>query len=140
MTHERWRQISAIYNEALVHAGESRAAYLAKACAGDADLQRDIEVLLNQGESFLGKPLSLEPGSRIGPYEVSEVIGAGGMGVVYRARDPRLQRDVALKVLPEAFASDPDRVARFKREAQVLASVNHPNIAAIHGLEEAARI
>ena len=75
-------------------------------------------------------------GSRVGPYEILGEVGAGGMGVVYRARDTKLNRDVALKVLPEAFALDPDRLARFQREAQVLASLNHPNIAHIHGLED----
>jgi len=80
--------------------------------------------------------MSLAPGSRIGPYEITAAIGAGGMGEVFRARDTKLNRDVAIKVLPAAFAQDHERVARFKREAQVLASLNHPNIAAIHGLEE----
>jgi len=75
-------------------------------------------------------------GSQFGPYEIVAMIGAGGMGEVYRARDGRLQRDVALKILPEVFAADPERLARFGREAQVLASLNHPHIAAIHGLEE----
>src|SRR6478752_6636250 len=75
-------------------------------------------------------------GTRLGPYEILSPLGAGGMGEVYRARDTKLNRDVALKVLPEAFALDPDRLARFKREAQVLASLNHPNIAAIYGFEE----
>ena len=78
------------------------------------------------------------PGSRFGAYEMLSAVGAGGMGEVYRARDTKLNRDVALKVLPEAFVLDVDRVARFKREAQVLASLNHPNIATIHGFEEAA--
>ena len=80
--------------------------------------------------------MTLSVGTRLGPYEIAAEIGAGGMGVVYRARDTKLGRDVALKILPDAFALDPDRVARFKREAQVLASLNHPNIAAIYGLEE----
>ena len=75
-------------------------------------------------------------GTRFGPFEVVAAIGAGGMGEVYRARDTRLKREVALKILPESFATDPDRLARFQREAEVLASLNHPNIAAIHGLEE----
>src|SRR5712692_9360756 len=73
---------------------------------------------------------------RLGPYEILGLLGAGGMGEVYRARDTKLQRDVALKILPEMFAHDSDRLARFQREAQVLASLNHPNIAAIYGLEE----
>jgi eukaryotic-like serine/threonine-protein kinase len=84
--------------------------------------------------------LALSPGTRLGPYEVSAQIGAGGMGEVYRARDTKLNRDVALKVLPEAFTADPDRLARFKREAQVLASLNHPNIAHIHGFEDAGPV
>ena len=75
-------------------------------------------------------------GTRLGAYEIVSALGAGGMGEVYRARDTKLNRDVALKVLPELFARDPDRLARFKREAQVLASLNHPNIAAIYGFEE----
>ena len=78
----------------------------------------------------------IAPGTRLGPYEILAAIGAGGMGEVYRARDTKLNRDVALKILPDAFASDPDRLARFQREAQTLASLNHPNIAQIHGLEE----
>jgi Tol biopolymer transport system component len=80
--------------------------------------------------------MSLSAGARVGPYEILSALGAGGMGEVYRARDPKLGRDVALKVLPTAFALDPDRLARFKREAQVLASINHPNIAAIYGFED----
>jgi serine/threonine protein kinase len=80
--------------------------------------------------------MSLAPGSRLGPYIVGPLLGAGGMGEVYRARDTVLGRDVALKVLPDSFALDPDRLARFKREAQVLASLNHPNIAAIYGFEQ----
>jgi len=80
--------------------------------------------------------LALTSGTRLGPYEVTEQIGEGGMGQVYRARDTKLNRDVAIKVLPESFANDADRLARFEREAQVLASLNHPNIAHIHGLEE----
>jgi Tol biopolymer transport system component len=81
--------------------------------------------------------MSLVTGTRFGVYEVLELIGAGGMGEVYRARDTKLQRDVALKSLPELFAADPERLARFKREAQVLASLNHPHIASIYGFEEA---
>ena len=80
--------------------------------------------------------MTLVSGTRLGPYEIVSPLGAGGMGEVYRARDTKLNREVALKVLPEAFAADPHRMARFEREAQVLASLNHPNIAAIYGLEE----
>jgi serine/threonine protein kinase len=80
--------------------------------------------------------MALAPGSRLGVYDVVAFIGGGGMGEVYRARDSRLKRDVALKILPETFANDPERLARFQREAEVLATLNHSNIAAIHGLED----
>src|SRR5271169_392381 len=80
--------------------------------------------------------MALTPGSRLGPYEILAPLGAGGMGEVYRARDTKLNRDVAIKVLSREFAGHPERLARFRREAQVLASLNHPNIAAIYGLEE----
>ena len=79
--------------------------------------------------------MPLSPGSRIGPYEVVALIGQGGMGEVYRARDANLDREVALKVLPESVANDADRLARFEREARTLASLNHPNIAQIYGVE-----
>src|SRR5882724_2761044 len=82
--------------------------------------------------------MSLTPGTRLGAYEIVSAIGAGGMGEVHRAKDTKLNRDVAIKVLPESFAADPDRLSRFTREAQVLASLNHPNIAAIYGVEERA--
>ena len=80
--------------------------------------------------------MTLPPGSRLGSYEITGPIGAGGMGEVYRARDSKLGRDVALKVLPQAFAREADRLSRFQREAKVLASLNHPNIASIYGLED----
>ena len=83
--------------------------------------------------------MSLTPGARLGPYTVLSAIGAGGMGEVYRARDTRLNRDVAIKILPDLFAADADRVARFQREAQVLASLNHPHIAQIYGVEDRRR-
>jgi serine/threonine protein kinase len=82
--------------------------------------------------------MPLAAGDRLGHYEIVAPIGAGGMGEVYRARDTKLKRDVALKVLPDSFASDSERMARFQREAEVLASLNHPNIAQIYGVEERA--
>ena len=82
--------------------------------------------------------MALSPGSRLGPYEILALLGAGGMGEVYRARDSKLKRDVAIKVLPEAFARDPERLARFQREAEVLATLSHPNIAAVYGFEDSA--
>jgi len=81
--------------------------------------------------------MTLQPGTRLGPYEVGAQIGVGGMGEVYRATDTNLARQVAIKVLPAAVAADPERLARFDREAKTLAALNHPNIAAIHGLEKA---
>ena len=80
--------------------------------------------------------MPLSPGHRLGSYEILSVLGSGGMGEVYRARDTKLNRVIALKTLPGVFATDPDRLARFKREAHVLASLNHPNIAAIYGFED----
>src|SRR4029078_11334436 len=85
------------------------------------------------------RSMSLDSGTRIGPYDVVAPLRAGGRGEVYRARDGRLKRDVALKILPASVGDDPDRLARFEREAQALAALNHPNIAAIYGLEDATR-
>src|SRR3990172_1073302 len=80
--------------------------------------------------------MALTPGTRLGPYEILAPLGAGGMGEVYRARDTRLGRDVAVKVLPDAVARDPDRLARFEREARTVAGLNHPNIVVLHSIEE----
>ena len=80
--------------------------------------------------------MPLNNGTRIGSYEIVGILGAGGMGEVYRARDSKLNREVALKVLPSTFGQDPERLARFRREAQVLAALNHPNIAHVHGFED----
>src|SRR5271170_5084842 len=84
--------------------------------------------------------MPIDAGQKLGPYEILAPIGAGGMGEVYRAKDTKLKREVALKVLPDSFAGDPERMARFQREAEVLASLNHPNIAAIYGVEERALV
>ena len=81
--------------------------------------------------------MPVTPGSRLGAYEVTALLGQGGMGLVYRARDTRLHREVAVKVLPDHFANDPERLARFEREAHVLASLHHPNIAVLYGIERA---
>src|SRR6202162_6389032 len=88
------------------------------------------------GIQSFARPMALQPGTRLGSFEVLGPLGAGGMGEVYRAHDTRLGRDVAIKVLPEAFARDPARAARFEREARLLAAINHPAIAAIYGGEE----
>ena len=84
--------------------------------------------------------MALAAGTRLGPYEIVALLGKGGMGEVYRAHDTKLNRDVAIKVLPDLFAHDPERLARFEREAQVLASLNHPNIAHLYGLEESGGV
>jgi serine/threonine protein kinase len=84
--------------------------------------------------------MALTAGTRLGPYEILAPIGAGGMGEVYRAKDTKLKREVALKVLPDSFAGDPERMARFQREAEVLAALNHPNIAQIYGVEDRALV
>ena len=84
--------------------------------------------------------MALASGTRLGPYEILSALGAGGMGEVYRARDTKLNRDVALKVLPPAFMADADRVARFEREARLLASLNHPHIGSIYGLEDTGNV
>ena len=151
MNLARWHQIETLYNRALEMDGAQRTAFLREACVGDLDLQRDIEELFaeeSQAGSFLEEPALKEfagefaahaapwAGRRIGNYQFVSMIGAGGMGEVYRARDTRLEREVAIKILPEDFSNDPERVSRFRREAQLLASLNHPNIAAIYDLEE----
>ena len=129
-----------------------RQVYLSAACAGNEALRREVESLLASDElakSFLESPavvwgdgsphpaeLTIE-GRRLGAYQVQALLGAGGMGEVYRARDTKLQRDVAVKFLPLAFTSDPERLSRFEGEARMLAALNHPNIGAIYGFEEA---
>src|SRR5690242_10258576 len=157
--NERWQEIERIYHRALELDGSARAEFLAKTCAGNAGLRDEVESLLAHGDqagSYLETPPAemaakafgkgerspaastsvLELGTMIAHYRVTARLGAGGMGEVFRARDTKLQRDVALKILPQAMARDAERMARFEREAQVLASLNHPNIAAIYGLEE----
>ncbi len=152
MTPEQWQQVERLYHSALEREENQRAAFLQEACAGDEALRREVESLLanaDQAKSFLESP-ALEVaakglageqapslvGRQLGSHQILSLLGAGGMGEVYRARDSKLRRDVAIKVLPEAFAKDPERLARFRQEARLLASLNHPNIATIHGLEE----
>jgi eukaryotic-like serine/threonine-protein kinase len=84
--------------------------------------------------------LPLQPGTRLGAYDITAALGAGAMGEVYRAHDPKLRRDVAIKVLPAAFTADPERLARFEREARALASLNHPQIAQIYGFEQLGEV
>ena len=155
MTPERWRQITEVFHGALERDVRDRAAFLADACAGDEGLRREVEVMLAQplsSDGFLAGPAivaapaldstaaSVLTGRRFGPYQIQACIGAGGMGEVYCARDTKLGRDVAIKILPRAFTNDPERLARFEREARVLAALNHPHIGAIYGSEEAEGI
>ena len=142
MTPERWRQITEAFDAALALEAGQREAYLREVAVADPALGRELESLLaahRHAGDFGNTPLSswslLQPGSMVGPYQVAGLIGVGGMGEVYRARDPRLERDVALKVLPSQFTDDPERLAAFEREARLLASLNHPHIGAIYGLE-----
>jgi serine/threonine protein kinase/Tfp pilus assembly protein PilF len=153
MTPERWQQVEEIFHAALSRVESERMAFLVHTCAGDSALRLEVESLLAQQAStggFLDGPAvaaaallvsdtgaSMLTGRRLGAYQVHERIGAGGMGEVYRARDTKLDRDVAIKILPRLFRTDPDRLTRFEREARVLASLNHPHIGAIYGLEEA---
>ena len=149
---ERWRKVEQIYVEAVERVGDARATLLEHACGNDRALRHDVESLLAceaATAQFIEAPAldvaaalltnvsdAEHVGRTIGPYVIEAWLGSGGMGDVYRARDRQLNRQVALKVLPDVFALDPDRLDRFKREAQVLASLNHPNIASIHGFEE----
>lgn len=148
MDLQRWPHADALLDEALALPADARAAFVRARAGGDADLIAALDAVLAEAtrdDGFLdpGATLgtllagaSLQPGDRLEHYEVLALIGRGGMGEVYRARDTRLGRDVALKVLAGISATQPDRVARFRREAQVLASLSHPNIAAIHGVAE----
>jgi serine/threonine-protein kinase len=150
MSADRWRRIEELYQAAYGRPAHERAAFLDEVCAGDPALRQEIESLLAQPVStdgYLDHPAldisspsvatAFTAGRRVGPYEIASRLGAGGMGEVYRARDTRLGRAVAIKILPAAFKDDPDRLARFDREARVLASLNHPHIGAIYGLEDA---
>jgi eukaryotic-like serine/threonine-protein kinase len=143
MSPERYRQIKAILQAALEIDPAKQAAFLESACLDDPELKAEVQSLLDHdvnSTGFLEEPAveggevvkHLQPGSRIGPYEIFEQIGAGGMGEVYRARDPRFEREVAIKLLPGALANDAVRLSRFEREARAAGSLNHPNILTIH--------
>ncbi len=143
-TPERWRQITEIFHAAVALAAERRDAFLGEACGADSALRSEVESLMNahhEARRFGDTPVSmpvpaLEPGTSLGPYRIDNLLGVGGMGEVYRAHDPRLGRSVAIKVLPSHLTLDPEPLDRFEREARVLASLNHPSIAALYGLEE----
>ncbi|HMF78844.1 MAG TPA: protein kinase [Bryobacteraceae bacterium] len=150
MEQELWRKVEELFHAALERTVDARQTFLDRTCNGDIDLRRRVDLLLakeKQVGSFLERPaienmpviLTLARslvGQQFGPYQIVSALGAGGMGEVYRAHDRKLGRDVAIKTLPHEFARDPERLSRLRREARTLASLNHPNIAAIYGLEE----
>ena len=151
MATDRDSRIDGICCAAMALDGPSRDAFVAAACAGDEGLRREIDSLLryqSKADGFMAEPAlavaaqrlgsagDVLIGRQLGAFRVHSLLGAGGMGEVYRARDTTLGRDVALKVLPALFTADPDRLARFEREAHTLATLNDPHIGAIYGLEE----
>ena len=148
MTAERWNDVEQIVQSALTRAPHERATFVTRACAGDSGLQAEVESLLARetaSHHLLSTPAAVLMamsedagafvGRQVGPYSIVELLGVGGMGEVYRARDAQLDRDVAVKMLPPLFINDADRLARFEREAKILAALNHPQIGAIYGLE-----
>jgi serine/threonine-protein kinase len=146
MTPERWREVTRIFHAAAARDSAAREVFLADACGDDAALRAEVDAMLSAHRaagSFGDKPAfgvardsTLAPGTRIGTFTIEALLGVGGMGEVYRARDTRLDRLVAIKVLPGLFTADPDRLARFDREARALATLNHPHVGAIYGIEE----
>src|SRR6516165_2105486 len=153
LTPERWQRARDILHEAMEMEHEDMSAYLDSQCASDPSLRAELkELLAAEGEidsSFLEKPALanatppsqtsdrtsvLPSGTTLGPYVIQSLIGAGGMGEVYRARDASLKRDVAIKVLPASFSRDPDRLRRFQLEAEAAAALNHPNILSIFAI------
>ncbi len=147
MTRERWQQIIAIAQAARDHGPAQREASVAQACQGDPALRLEVDALLASDGGQFGETAVLPsdswptsnpavyPGASLGPYVITGRLGAGGMGEVFRAHDTRLTRDVAIKALPATVVASDDRLARFRDEARMLAALNHPNIAAIYGLE-----
>src|SRR5688500_5420093 len=148
-----WPRVKKIFQAALDRVEEERQDFVREACGDDGMVRADVESLLRaheQAGGFAERPAALHEsdvsrtppsadfraGEMLGAYRIVEFIAAGGMGEVYRAHDTKLGRDVAVKILPPAFTADPDRLARFEREARMLAAVNHPNIATIHGVED----
>ncbi len=141
MTPEQWRQVREVLAEALELKPEARPAFLDRACSADHSLRREVELLLSSNDeaksSFLQSSallVTLTPGTKLGDFEVERLIGSGGMGEVYRAHDVRLERHVAIKVLPSFLSHDPDRLRRFEQEARAAAALNHPNILAVFQL------
>jgi serine/threonine protein kinase len=147
MNAERWQQVDRLYHSALEREPDERAAFLAEACSGDEELRRELDELLAQDSSsdnILQRPAvdlladstntQLTAGTLLGPYRVEAPLGAGGMGEVYRAKDTRLDRTVAIKVLPLHLAENPQLRQRLEREARVVSSLNHPHICVLHDI------
>ncbi len=146
---DRWEEINRIYDAALAVAEEARPAFLESNCQGDEELRREVESLLaydKQAQQLLDRPamemaaekLAGEPpsliGRKLGPYQIQVALGAGGMGEVYKARDTRLNRTVAIKVLPRHLSERADLRRRFEREARAIANLNHPQICALYDI------
>ena len=145
-----WQRVRTLFHDAVALSDTARARYLDQHCQADEALRREVESLLaahGNAEGFLDVPTgqrpdrgvsgpSLAPGARCGRFEIRDMLGTGGMGEVYRACDTRLGRDVALKLLSPGLAANPDRRARLERESRLLATLNHPHIASIHGVED----
>ena len=151
MTGERWQHIEAIVHDALERVPGERVAFVRDTCGSDDTLRSEVESLLANASAAADSRLGIRDsglgisrvdliGKQIGVYRILSLLGAGGMGEVYRARDTKLGRDVAIKALPAAFTFDPDRRARIEREARMLASFNHPNIGGIHGFVEQGEV
>ena len=152
MTTDRWERVRGLFDRTLGQPPDRRTAFLSAASDGDETVRREVESLLAAHEAaggFLETPVfrvaaetpsAMQPGDRVGRFEVIDLLGRGGMGEVYRARDGSLGRDVAIKVLPRTLAGDPHRLARFDRESRILASLNHPHIAAIHSVEQVGNL
>jgi Tol biopolymer transport system component len=142
MTPERWQQVKEILHSAMQKEPHERSTFLQEVCQDDPSLKPEVELLLASKagdtddvlQSALPDRIALGKGSRLGPYEIVSLIGAGGMGEVYRARDTALKRDVAIKVLPDSCTSDPGRSRRFQQEAEATAALNHPNILTIYNV------
>ena len=139
MTPERWQQVRDVLEKALELVPSERSAFLNSACSSDQSLRQEVETLLASSDGvrtgFLQSStlrVTLISGAKLGDYEVKSLLGFGGMGEVYRARDSRLGRDVAIKVLPSFLSADSDRLRRFEQEARAAATLNHPNILAVH--------
>ncbi|HWX91831.1 MAG TPA: WD40 repeat domain-containing serine/threonine protein kinase [Terriglobales bacterium] len=141
MTPERWQQIELVLGDVLELPTEQRSGFLAKVCSEDAALRLEVESFLALGDDeartnfqWSGNHVTLAPGTKLGEYEIQSLLGIGGMGEVYRAHDPRLRRDVAVKVIPHFVSNDADRLRRFEQEARAAAALNHPNILEVHQL------